>query len=161
MIIGRVIESPDFTDSTEQPPQTFEIDERTTGWVFSEGRFGSMDMSLLYTARDPLCARLRFYKPDGEPDTDWEFSRALLAWGYHEPAGEGSITFEPHDPRYLGMRINPPGDVDAYVYVSRLSVRLYLDQAYGLVPPEQEQAIIDTALDDWAEQEMHRTPQET
>jgi|SRR6185437_5536114 len=151
----------DSNPSPEDPLHTFEIDETVTGWVFSEGRFGSVNMSLLYSKHDPLCARLRFYKTDGEPEADWEFSRALLAWGYHEPAGEGNVIFESHGPNYLGIHINPPDDVEAYVYVPRPTVKSYLTQTYELVSVEQEQAIIDQAFDQWADGELQRTPQGT
>lgn len=148
-------------DSAEEPQQTFEIEERVTGWVFSEGRFASMQLGLLYARNDPVCATLRFYKPDGETEADWNFSRALLAWGYHEPAGEGNVIFESHDPNYLGVHINPPDDVEAYVYVPRPTVKSYLDQTYALVSVEQEQAMIDQAFDQWAEGELQQAPQGT
>lgn len=148
-------------DDAEAPRQTYDIEEQFTGWVFSEGRFGSVQLGLLYAQNDPVCSRLRFYKPDGETEADWEFSRALLAWGYHEPAGAGNIIFESHDPNFLGIRIKPPDDVEAYAYLPRPVVKSYLDQVYALVTPEQEQEIIDRAFDQWAENELHRTSQET
>lgn len=122
-----------------------------------------MQLGLLYAQNDPVCSRLRFYKPDGEPEADWELSRALLAWGYHEQAGEGNIIFESHDPNFLGIRIKPPDDIEAYVYLPRPMVKSYLDQTYALVTPEQEQTIIDRAFDQWANDELNfnRAPQET
>ena len=133
----------------EQPLRTYV--------VTSDARMAGVPAVLRYRSDDPFAVRLAFLDadPDADPGTsealdaaedkdgqiadgiEWVFARDLLTDGLHTPTGEGDVHVWPFGPGDLMIELRS-GASTALVITPQAAVRLFLCQAYVIVPAGSE-----------------------